>query len=73
MFRRIDVGDVVVLNDIGNDAIIKMLNKNLRGEIAEVVDGRSIDDVWVVSLDFDRRKIRIDSVPVQYVQHVGLA
>lgn len=69
---RIDIGDSVVLT---KHAVVTLKNQgyDLEGQIAEVVDGRLVPDGYDLTLKFESIKTLITEVPIQFVQHVGIA
>jgi len=69
---RVEIGDSVMLRKAAVETLLDQ-GYDLQGLIAEVVDGRTVLDGYDLTLRFDGIKTLITEVPVEFVQHVGLA
>ena len=69
---RIVTGDSVILR---REAIEMLLEQghDLSGQIAEVVDRHTVLDGIDLTLRFDSVKTLITDIPVEFVQHIGIA
>lgn len=69
---RIDLGDYVLLRPAAVETLLDQ-GYDVRGLVAEVVDGRTVPDGYDLTLKFEGIKTLITQVPVRFVQHIGMA
>jgi len=69
---RIDLGDYVLLRPAAVETLLDQ-GYDVRGLVAEVVDGRTVPDGYDLTLKFEEIKTLITAVPVRFVQHIGMA
>ena len=69
---RIDLGDYVLLKPAAVETLLDQ-GYDVRGLVAEVVDGRTVPDGYDLTLKFEEIKTLITAVPVRFVQHIGMA
>ena len=69
---RIDLGDLVMLRQAAVETLLEQ-GYSLAGELAEVTDCQIVPDGIDLTLRFDTAKVLLREVPIQFVQHVGLA
>jgi len=69
---RVEIGDSVMLRPAAVETLLDQ-GYDVGGLIAEVVDGRTVPDGYDLTLKFEEIKTLITQVPIQFVQHIGLA
>jgi hypothetical protein len=69
---RVDLGDYVMLRPAAVDTLLDQ-GYDVRGLVAEVVDGRTVPDGYDLTLKFEGIKTLITQVPVRFVQHVAVS
>lgn len=70
---RIDVGDAVILKPEAVKVLLEQGEPDLDGQVAEVVDLKSVPDGIDLMLRFDTSKMMLHDVPIQFVMHIGIA
>lgn len=69
---RVDAGDYVILTRAAVETLLEQGEADLGGQVAEVVDLRSVPDGIDLVLRFDHSKMLLHDVPIQFVQHIGI-
>ncbi len=69
---RIDLGDLVMLRQAAVETLLEQ-GYDVQGLVAEVTDCQIVPDGIDLTLRFDTAKVLLREVPIQFVQHVGLA